>query len=111
MCTGKSRSLLHNGENYVDTDSDDNPYGLTVKPGPPFEVPPKTPAVHVPPNIQIDTVVDDKLIYHSKSEDNSTDTETNRGKQKQININVKTEKYEENMAANSDKRRTKTQDL
>lgn len=72
---GKSRSLLHNGDSDmpVNTENDDNPYGLTIRPGPPFEVPPKTPAIQIPPNIQIDTVVDE-IVYNSlSSEVNKTD--------------------------------------
>lgn len=111
---GKSRSLLHNGENYVDTDSDDNPYGLTVKPGPPFEVPPKTPAVHVPRNIHIDTIIDDKIIYHSNTEENVTDTAKQTiNSVKQEPINMDSGRKTETMATEQReiRRQQKTQDL
>jgi hypothetical protein len=39
----------------VDTD----PYGLTIKPGPPWEVPPKTPAIPLPPNVVVETIDED----------------------------------------------------
>lgn len=41
----------------VDTD----PYGLTIKPGPPWEVPPKTPAISLPPNVVVETV-DEEMV-------------------------------------------------
>ncbi|OWF47934.1 cyclic AMP-responsive element-binding protein 3-like protein 4 isoform X2 [Mizuhopecten yessoensis] len=48
---GKSRSLLHDYGYESEADLDD-PYGIKVsmKPGPPWEVPPKTPAMKIPSN-------------------------------------------------------------
>ncbi|XP_071167924.1 cyclic AMP-responsive element-binding protein 3-like protein 1 isoform X2 [Mytilus edulis] len=96
---GKSRSLLHDGDSGLDTDNDDNPYGLTVKPGPPFEIPPKTPAIPIPPNTHIDTIVDEDILYHSKSADNNeTDTNhvnvklSNNINQEQIQVDFNNEK-------------------
>lgn len=54
--SGNSRSLLvkdHDGEPVPEEDSDD-PYGLSIKPGPPWEVPPKSPVIQVPQNAYID---------------------------------------------------------
>jgi hypothetical protein len=60
----------------MDVADDDNPYGLTIKPGPPFEVPPKTPAVPIPPNIKIDTITDEGVLYNSlSSKENKTTTQ------------------------------------
>ncbi|XP_063431898.1 cyclic AMP-responsive element-binding protein 3-like protein 1 isoform X1 [Mytilus trossulus] len=97
---GKSRSLLHDGDSGFDTDNDDNPYGLTVKPGPPFEIPPKTPAIPIPPNTHIDTIVDEDILYHSKSaDDNETDINhinvklsNNNVNQEQIQVDFNNEK-------------------
>ena len=64
-------------------DQDDDPYGLTVKPGPPWEHPPKTPAVSVPPNVQVDTV-DEILIETVKVSNISAHEDT--GKTVHVNI-------------------------
>ncbi|XP_048731908.1 cyclic AMP-responsive element-binding protein 3-like protein 3-B isoform X2 [Ostrea edulis] len=56
---GKSRSLLHTPEEMHEVDTD--PYGLTIKPGPPWEVPPKTPAISLPPNVVVETV-DEEMV-------------------------------------------------
>ncbi|KAL3866182.1 hypothetical protein ACJMK2_043550 [Sinanodonta woodiana] len=53
---GNSRNLLHASDNGDKVDSD--PYGLTVRPGPPWEVPPKSPVIHIPENAHITTVLD-----------------------------------------------------
>lgn len=46
---GKSRALLHEYGYESEADLDD-PYGIkvSIKPGPPWEIPPKTPAVQIP---------------------------------------------------------------
>ncbi|XP_062617602.1 cyclic AMP-responsive element-binding protein 3-like protein 3-B isoform X1 [Saccostrea cucullata] len=65
---GKSRSLLHSPDEMQDIDTD--PYGLTIKPGPPWEVPPKTPAIPLPPNVVIETVEEEtvnKLIENTEN--------------------------------------------
>nr|XP_022330818.1 cyclic AMP-responsive element-binding protein 3-like protein 3-B isoform X2 [Crassostrea virginica] len=54
---GKSRSLLNSPEETHVQDND--PYGLTIKPGPPWEVPPKTPAIPLPPNVLVETIDED----------------------------------------------------
>ena len=44
---GKSRNLLHDGQSGSDLPADtENPYGITVRPSPPWDVPPRTPALH-----------------------------------------------------------------
>ncbi|XP_074650826.1 uncharacterized protein LOC141905731 [Tubulanus polymorphus] len=52
---GRSRSLLQNGV----TDLDE-PYSLSIKPGPPWETPPKTPAINLP-------VIDEQIKTIDKS--------------------------------------------
>ena len=42
---GNSRNLLHNGQSGSDLPDTENPYGITVKPNAPWEIPPKTPAL------------------------------------------------------------------
>lgn len=42
---GKSRNLLHNGQSGSELADTENPYGITVRPNGPWEVPPKTPAL------------------------------------------------------------------
>lgn len=74
LCTGKSRSLLHKGDNSMDLD--DDPYGLTVKPGPPWEHPPKTPAVAVPANVHVDTIIEEDLYVHKRDDKSSNVSET-----------------------------------
>lgn len=71
---GKSRSLLHKGDSSMDLD--DDPYGLTVKPGPPWEHPPKTPAVAVPANIHVDTITEEDLYVHKSDDKSSNVSET-----------------------------------
>ncbi|KAJ8304132.1 hypothetical protein KUTeg_017715 [Tegillarca granosa] len=71
---GKSRSLLHKGDSSMDLD--DDPYGLTVKPGPPWEHPPKTPAVAVPANIHVDTITEENLYVHKSDDKSSNVSET-----------------------------------
>lgn len=41
---GKSRNLLQNGQSSSNLDTE-NPYGITVRPGGPWQVPPRTPAL------------------------------------------------------------------
>ncbi|XP_033750345.1 cyclic AMP-responsive element-binding protein 3-like protein 3 isoform X2 [Pecten maximus] len=80
---GKSRSLLHNSGNDIEPDLDD-PYGIqvSVKPGPPWEIPPKTPAVKIPSHArnsleyemdQSEEVMDNNKMADTYSE---ADTET-----------------------------------
>ncbi|KAK3599368.1 hypothetical protein CHS0354_009869 [Potamilus streckersoni] len=67
---GNSRNLLHASDNVDTVDSD--PYGLTVRPGPPWEVPPKSPVIHVPENAHITTVLDtvsDQKESHKKTDE------------------------------------------
>lgn len=64
---GKSRSLLHSPDEAHDLDTD--PYGLTIKPGPPWEVPPKTPAIPIPPNVVVETIDDDVISKHVDNTD------------------------------------------
>lgn len=65
--SGKSRSLLHSPDEAHDLDTD--PYGLTIKPGPPWEVPPKTPAIPIPPNVVVETIDDDVISKHVDNTD------------------------------------------
>ena len=103
----------------MDVADDDNPYGLTIKPGPPFEVPAKTPAVPIPPNIKIDTITDKGVLYNSlSSKENKTTTQVNIAISvdkniKQETIDVKTDNNVKtvNSGGNERKSRDKNGDL
>lgn len=69
---GNSRNLLQNGQSSSNFDAE-NPYGITVRPGAPWEVPPKTPALpelkkatymqSVEENDEEGKVVPEQLVY------------------------------------------------
>lgn len=75
---GKSRSLLETGYE-MEADLDD-PYGIkvSVKPGPPWEIPPKTPAVKIPSSghTSIEYEIDQSEQIMDNSNMADTDSET-----------------------------------
>ncbi|XP_064618579.1 cyclic AMP-responsive element-binding protein 3-like protein 3 [Lineus longissimus] len=89
---GRSRSLLHDNEVISDQD---NPYGISFKPSPPWEVPPKTPAIHPPMYSEAKEHKDNE----TKS-DNDNDTESEK-KNTDIHLEIVERKSESNKLGES----------